>query len=84
MKSNFAYNYLNRINELQQVLLQPHVDLCTAEMQIDIKEYPDGLNKYYYRDQDEDPCCMISFSDKGIIFYEKEIQNQSENNKTIS
>ena len=73
MESNFAYNYFDNINKLQEILLQPYIDECKSEFQFTILEGEDILEKIYFIDQQEEPCCKISFSPKGIIFYEKKI-----------
>lgn len=73
MESNFAYNHLNSINKLKEILLQPYVDQCKEEFQFTILESEDQLDTLYFIDQSDAPCCKISYSDKGIIFYEKKI-----------
>jgi len=73
LKSNFAYNHLRNISKLKEVLLQPYVDQCKQEFQFTVLEGEDTLDTLYFIDDQESPCCKISISDKGIMFYEKKI-----------
>lgn len=73
MESNFAYNHLMNISKLKEILLQPYVDKCKQEFQFMDMETEDSLDTFYFIDDDKVPCCKISISDKGIIFYEKKI-----------
>ena len=58
---------------LKEVLLQPYVDQCKQEFQFTVLETEDTLETFYFIDEEKNPCCKISISDKGIMFYEKKI-----------
>lgn len=79
MESNFAYNHIQSINELKNMLIEHAVYTEGVEgitVYIDEEYTDEGIFRKYYVGEEEHPRCMIVSNDKGLYFYEKKDQNK--------
>lgn len=79
MESNTAYNFINSISKLKDMLINDCVSPKDGESNIVYvdEEFTDnGLFRKYFVNEETQPRCMIVSNNKGIFFYEKKDQSK--------
>lgn len=72
--SNFIYNHLKSIAELEELLISPFYEQ-SENISYGIRSFNDRVEKRYYIDDSDSCCCKVVHSDKGIHFYYKKGTN---------